>query len=177
MILTSLVRIATRLRPALVTAALAGTVLGAAHAQPEDDLAALAARLDALEHGVAGSEAVKAVRRLQHAYGHYLQRGLWNDFADRLPAAAVATSPVGTLSPARRPTSPPSACSTPTATTSSTASGTTSPISSPRTPSRITRSARSRAAPRSAACSSIVSAAASSASTRDASTRISCSHP
>src|SRR5690606_36362756 len=95
--LTSLVRIATRLRPAVVTAALAGTVLGAAHAQPEDDLAALAARLDALEHGVAGSEAVKAVKRLQHAYGHYLEHGLWNDFADLFTEDAVAYYPVGTF--------------------------------------------------------------------------------
>jgi hypothetical protein len=35
-----------------------------------------------LEAGVDAEEAVRAVKRLQHSYGHYLEAGMWDDLAD-----------------------------------------------------------------------------------------------
>ncbi|MEO8306550.1 MAG: nuclear transport factor 2 family protein [Pseudomonadota bacterium] len=35
-----------------------------------------------LEAGVDAEEAVRAVKRLQHTYGHYLEAGMWDDLAD-----------------------------------------------------------------------------------------------
>ena len=35
-----------------------------------------------LETGVDAEEAVRAVKRLQHTYGHYLEAGMWDDLAD-----------------------------------------------------------------------------------------------
>ena len=53
--------------------------LGARQPDPQATLEARTARLQAhLEH----VESVRAVKRLQYAYGHYLELGLWNDFAD-----------------------------------------------------------------------------------------------
>jgi len=38
--------------------------------------------LDRLEAGVRAEEAVRAVKRLQYTYGHYLDSGLWADLSD-----------------------------------------------------------------------------------------------
>ncbi len=35
-----------------------------------------------LEAGVQAEEAIRAVKRLQHTYGHYLEAGMWDDLAD-----------------------------------------------------------------------------------------------
>ncbi len=40
------------------------------------------ARLGHLEAGVQAQEAVRAVKRLQNTYSHYLDAGLWDDLAD-----------------------------------------------------------------------------------------------
>ena len=48
---------------------------GANRAELNQRLAAAAALTERLE-------AVRAVKRLQHAYGHYSELGLWHDFAD-----------------------------------------------------------------------------------------------
>ncbi len=38
--------------------------------------------IDRLEAGVNAAEGVRAVKRLQHAYGHFLEAGLWSDLGD-----------------------------------------------------------------------------------------------
>src|SRR5690349_18392388 len=47
-------------------------------------------QLDRLEAGVRAEEAVRAVKRLQYTYGHYLDAGLWTDVADLFTDSAVA---------------------------------------------------------------------------------------
>ena len=60
----------------LVTGALS---LGARQPDPQ---AALEARTARLQAHIENVESVRAVKRLQYAYGHYVELGLWNDFAD-----------------------------------------------------------------------------------------------
>jgi hypothetical protein len=43
--------------------------------------ARLQQRLNSLEAGIRAEEAVRAVKRLQHTYSHYIESGLWNDIA------------------------------------------------------------------------------------------------
>ena len=60
----------------LVTGALS---LRASQSDPQATLEARTARLQAhIEH----VESVRAVKRLQYAYRHYVELGLWDDFAD-----------------------------------------------------------------------------------------------
>lgn len=47
------------------------------------------ARLARLAANVENAEAIRAVKRLQHAYGHYTEFGLWNDVADLFATNAV----------------------------------------------------------------------------------------
>jgi hypothetical protein len=44
--------------------------------------AGIEARVDRLQAHVERIESVRAIKRLQYAYGHYVELGLWNDFAD-----------------------------------------------------------------------------------------------
>jgi hypothetical protein len=67
----------------LVTGALP---LGSRQADPQ---AALEARTARLEARIERIESVRAVKRLQYAYGHYVELGLWNDFADLFADAAT----------------------------------------------------------------------------------------
>ena len=67
---------------------------------PEDG----GANLAALEQRIASAavlterlEAVRAVKRLQHAYGHYSELGLWHDFADLFSDTAVGHYTQGDL--------------------------------------------------------------------------------
>ena len=46
------------------------------------DLSVLQTRVDRLEALTQRVEAISAIKRLQHAYGHYAELGLWHDFAD-----------------------------------------------------------------------------------------------
>ena len=57
---------------------------------------AAAQSLDRLEAGVRAEEAVRAVKRLQYTYGHYLDSGLWADVGDLFTDDAVATFQAGT---------------------------------------------------------------------------------
>ena len=50
----------------------------------------LGSRIDRLEAGVRAQEGVRAVKRLQHTYGHYLDSGLWADLADLFTDDVVA---------------------------------------------------------------------------------------
>src|SRR5690606_21033051 len=96
-------RIATATRRSFGAAfALVVVALGA-DAQPSGDVAAaqsaaeLERRVAALETETAATEAIRAVKRLQHAYGHYAEAGLWEDLADLFAEDAVAHLPSGTL--------------------------------------------------------------------------------
>jgi len=60
-------------------------------AELEQRLAAAAARTERIE-------GVRAVKRLQHAYGHYSELGLWHDFADLFSDTAVGHYTQGDLS-------------------------------------------------------------------------------
>ena len=53
--------------------------------------------LDRLEAGVRAEEAVRAVKRLQYTYGHYLDSGLWADLGDLFTDDAMATFQSGTV--------------------------------------------------------------------------------
>ena len=51
-------------------------------AEDAAQLAALAAQIDSLERRKSLIEDVNAVERLQHAYGYYVDRALWDDVAN-----------------------------------------------------------------------------------------------
>jgi hypothetical protein len=51
-------------------------------AQQSNPLPALATRVERLQANIESVESVRAIKRLQYAYGHYVELGLWNDFAD-----------------------------------------------------------------------------------------------
>jgi hypothetical protein len=48
----------------------------------DPDLSLLHQRVDRLDALMQRVEALSAIKRLQHAYGHYSELGLWHDFAD-----------------------------------------------------------------------------------------------
>jgi hypothetical protein len=78
-----------------LTAALA-VILVAALLRPA--VAATAAesqlqQLATLEAGVQAVESIRAVKRLQHAYAHYQDMGLWSDMADLMAADAAGRFP------------------------------------------------------------------------------------
>jgi hypothetical protein len=52
---------------------------------PED----LTARVERLQSHIESIESIRAIKRLQYAYGHYVEFGLWNDFADLFTDDAV----------------------------------------------------------------------------------------
>ncbi len=54
-----------------------------------DPLPALAARIDRLQAHLESVESIRAIKRLQYAYGHYVELGLWNDFADLFAEDAI----------------------------------------------------------------------------------------
>jgi hypothetical protein len=64
-------------------------------ASPE--LATQAGRVDRLEALLQRVEALSAIKRLQHAYGHYSELGLWHDFADLFADSGVGHYPAGDL--------------------------------------------------------------------------------
>ncbi|MEP7309134.1 MAG: nuclear transport factor 2 family protein [Acidobacteriota bacterium] len=51
-------------------------------ARQQDPQAAPEARTAHLQAHIESVESIRAVKRLQYAYGHYAELGLWNDFAD-----------------------------------------------------------------------------------------------
>src|SRR5688572_8723780 len=78
---------------AVVVACAAGTIVRGA----DPDLAQLHRRLDQLEFLTQRVEALSAVKRLQHAYGHYSELGLWHDFADLFADSGVGYYTQGAL--------------------------------------------------------------------------------
>ena len=65
-------------------------LLKAARAKRDSDLTALQRRAEQLSAGVAKVEALRAVKRVQHAYGQYFAAGRWNDIADLFTANGTA---------------------------------------------------------------------------------------
>ena len=68
-----------------------------AGAQAPDAPRALAERVAALEARLERVESLRAIKRLQLSYGHFVEFGLWDDFADLFAADAVAHYPAGDL--------------------------------------------------------------------------------
>jgi hypothetical protein len=54
-------------------------------------------RLDRLEAGVRAEEGIRAAKRLQYSYSHYLEAGLWTDLADLFTENATGQFPNGTV--------------------------------------------------------------------------------
>jgi hypothetical protein len=76
-------------KPTLVFAFSLGAWCVLATAQRPDSLPALETRVERLQVGIERVESVRAIKRLQYAYGHYVELGLWNDFADLFADDAV----------------------------------------------------------------------------------------
>ena len=60
-------------------------------------LSALQTRIDRLEALTERVEALSAIKRLQHAYGHYSELGLWHDFADLFADTGIGYYTPGAL--------------------------------------------------------------------------------
>jgi hypothetical protein len=64
---------------------------------PATDLSLMLQRIERLEVLTERVEAISAVKRLQHAYGHYSELGLWHDFADLFADSGVGYYTQGAL--------------------------------------------------------------------------------
>ena len=64
---------------------------------PTPILTALQQRVDRLEALTERVEAISAIKRLQHAYGHYSELGLWHDFADLFADTGIGHYTQGAL--------------------------------------------------------------------------------
>ena len=78
----------------LVTMTAAAWLAGSAPVQGAGS-AELSARLDRLEAQIAAAEDVRAIKRLQRAYGYYVDKGMWEDVAALFTQDAVANYPAG----------------------------------------------------------------------------------
>ena len=86
------------MRRTLATLAVAAACAAGALAQGADaDLSALQQRVDRLEALTERVEGVSAIKRLQHAYGHYSELGLWHDFADLFADSGIGHYTQGAL--------------------------------------------------------------------------------
>jgi hypothetical protein len=72
-------------------------LLGARVAFAENPDNRLQSRIDRLEAGVQAQEAIRAVKRLQQTYSHYLEFGLWPDLAGLFTANAVGQFQTGAI--------------------------------------------------------------------------------
>jgi hypothetical protein len=68
-----------------------------ARATSGDDRSALQQRIDRLEVLTDRVEAISAIKRLQYAYGHYAELGLWHDFADLFADSGIGHYTTGAL--------------------------------------------------------------------------------
>ena len=69
-------------KPILAVALAIGAWSVQTTAQQADPMRAFAMRVERMQAQVESIESVRAIKRLQYAYGHYVEFGLWNDFAD-----------------------------------------------------------------------------------------------
>ena len=99
---------ATWKSPLLIAAAMCALVslgTGQGRDRPDPNLPApapsevegLQQRVDRLEALTQRVEGVSAIKRLQHAYGHYSELGLWHDFADLFADTGVGHYTQGAL--------------------------------------------------------------------------------
>ncbi|HEV8396261.1 MAG TPA: nuclear transport factor 2 family protein [Vicinamibacterales bacterium] len=89
-------RVSVRRTVAALTIA-AGCTAGVLVRGADADLSALQQRVDRLEALTQRVEAISAIKRLQHAYGHYSELGLWHDFADLFADTGVGHYTQGDL--------------------------------------------------------------------------------
>ena len=80
----------------LVALALVAACITVARTQ-DAGLPALQQRVDRLEALTQRVEAISAIKRLQHAYGHYSELGLWHDFADLFADTGIGYYTQGAL--------------------------------------------------------------------------------
>ncbi len=76
-------------KPLLIVALMSSGWGIPATAQKADPTVALEARVERLQAHIESIESLRAIKRLQYAYGHYVEFGLWNDFADLFADNAV----------------------------------------------------------------------------------------
>jgi hypothetical protein len=76
-----------------VVACAVGAVVRAA----DPDLTLLQQRVERLDVLLQRVEAISAIKRLQHAYGHYSELGLWHDFADLFADTGIGYYTQGAL--------------------------------------------------------------------------------
>ena len=84
-----------RIRHGLLIAA--ACIAGVTAQGADADLLSLRARVGQLEALTERVEAISAIKRLQHAYGHYSELGLWHDFADLFADTGVGYYTQGAL--------------------------------------------------------------------------------
>lgn len=88
----------TRAAIALATACIACFTLSTAQrVSAQADLASLQQRIDRLDALTQRVEGISAIKRLQHAYGHYSELGLWHDFADLFGDTGIGHYTTGAL--------------------------------------------------------------------------------
>ena len=91
-------RIVCRALPVLtIVAACCASSLTANARAADGDLRLLQQRIDRLEALTERVEAISAIKRLQHAYGHYSELGLWHDFADLFAETGIGHYTQGAL--------------------------------------------------------------------------------
>ena len=84
-------------RPAAVLTFVVACIAGATTRAADPDLSLLQQRVDRLEVLTQRVEAISAIKRLQHAYGHYAELGLWHDFADLFADSGIGHYAQGNL--------------------------------------------------------------------------------
>ncbi len=97
MIVRRTLAVLTLLTAATSLKAGAGGDLSALQRLDSPELSAETGRVDRLEALVERVEAVSAIKRLQHAYGHYAELGLWHDFADLFADTGIGHYTQGAL--------------------------------------------------------------------------------
>ena len=74
-----------------------GCAAGATVRGADPDLSVLQQRVERLEALTQRVEGLSAIKRLQHAYGHYAELGLWHDFADLFADTGIGYYTQGAL--------------------------------------------------------------------------------
>ena len=86
--------------PAVLVLAVVGLINSKSYgnvSRSESDVKPLQANFFELESMVERAEAIRAVKRLQCAYGHYAEFGLWDDLADLFASDGIGHYPTGDL--------------------------------------------------------------------------------
>ena len=84
-------------KPLAVLTLAALCIAGVSTRGADPDLSTLQQRVDRLDTLTQRVEALSAIKRLQHAYGHYSELGLWHDFADLFADSGIGHYTQGAL--------------------------------------------------------------------------------